>query len=116
MVSCQRLFHLLFARAVAFFPVLTLLFPLIRHSEGCASAVKRILGKIDGVNDVQTDVAAKTVIVQANDSVSPQLMLEKLQKVSQKGNMSVMTVLHRCVEGIPRYECDLHVFCFVAIV
>lgn len=51
-------------------------------SEGCASAVKRILGKIDGVNDVQTDVAAKTVVVEADPSVSPQLMLEKLQKVS----------------------------------
>jgi phytoene dehydrogenase-like protein len=46
--------------------------------------VKRILGKIDGVNDVQTDVAAKTVVVQADPSVSPQLMLEKLQKVSNR--------------------------------
>lgn len=62
---------------------LTLLLCLFNHSysEGCASAVKRILGKIDGVNDVQTDVAAKKVVVQADPSVSPQLMLEKLQKV-----------------------------------
>jgi len=50
-------------------------------SEGCASAVKRILGKMDGVTDVQTNVEAKTVVVTANDSVSPQAMLEKLQKV-----------------------------------
>lgn len=39
---------------------------------------------MDGVNDVQTDVAAKTVVVQADPSVSPQLMLEKLQKVSNE--------------------------------
>jgi copper chaperone len=57
--------------------------------EGCASAVKRILGKIDGVNDVQTDVAAKTVVVQADPSVSPQLMLEKLQKWSAASGKSV---------------------------
>lgn len=52
------------------------------YSEGCAAAVKRILGKIDGVTDIQTDVAAKTVVVQADQSVSPEFMLEKLQKVS----------------------------------
>lgn len=52
------------------------------YSEGCAAAVKRILGKIEGVNDIQTNVEAKTVVVQANESVSPALMLEKLQKVS----------------------------------
>lgn len=64
--------------------VLNLPFPLASstNSEGCASAVKRVLGKIDGVSDVQTDVAAKKVVVQADPSVSPQLMLEKLQKVS----------------------------------
>lgn len=54
----------------------------LHNSEGCAAAVKRILGKINGVNDIQTDVAAKTVVVQADQSVSPEFMLEKLQKVS----------------------------------
>jgi len=49
--------------------------------EGCASAVKRILGKVDGVQSVDTDVDAKTVVVHADDSVSPQLLLEKLEKV-----------------------------------
>jgi hypothetical protein len=34
------------------------------------------------VNDIQTNVEAKTVVVQADESVSPALMLEKLQKVS----------------------------------
>jgi hypothetical protein len=36
----------------------------------------------EGVTDIQTNVEAKSVIVQADDSVSPQLMLEKLQAVS----------------------------------
>jgi hypothetical protein len=35
-----------------------------------------------GVHDIQTDVAAKSVIVEADTSVSPELMLEKLVKVS----------------------------------
>lgn len=48
--------------------------------EGCAAAVKRILGKIEGVSSVDTNVEAKVVIVQAEESVSPQFMLEKLEK------------------------------------
>ena len=52
------------------------------HSEGCASAVKRVLGKIDGVKSIDTNVEAKTVIVEADESVAPEFMLEKLQKVS----------------------------------
>jgi hypothetical protein len=35
------------------------------------------------VEDVQTDVEAKTVVVQANEKVSPELMLEKLKKVRE---------------------------------
>lgn len=35
-----------------------------------------------GVTDVQTNVESKSVIVQADESVSPQFMLEKLQAVS----------------------------------
>jgi hypothetical protein len=35
-----------------------------------------------GVHDIQTDVAQKSVIVEADTSVSPELMLEKLVKVS----------------------------------
>ena len=37
-----------------------------------------------GVSDIQTDVATKKVVVTADDSVSPQEMLEKLQKVSRR--------------------------------
>ncbi|KAI2496922.1 Heavy-metal-associated domain [Fragilaria crotonensis] len=57
--------------------------------EGCASAVKRILGKVEGVSDVQTNVETKKVVVTADDSVSPQDMLEKLQKWSEASGKSV---------------------------
>ena len=40
-----------------------------------------LLTSMVGVKDVQTNVDAKTVVVEAEESVSPQLMLEKLQKV-----------------------------------
>eukprot|EP01082_Thalassiosira_pseudonana_P000173 g113.t1 g113 contig1:268114-268794(-) len=57
--------------------------------EGCASAVKRILGKVEGVTDIQTNVEAKSVAVTHGDSVSKQEMLEKLQKWSQASGKSV---------------------------
>lgn len=53
-------------------------------SDGCASAVNRILGKVDGVQsiDAKTDIESKLVVVQADDSVvSQQVLLEKLSKV-----------------------------------
>ena len=62
------------------FPIFSLLFS--NTSEGCAGAVKRVLGKIDGVKSIDTNVEAKTVIVEAEESVAPEFMLEKLQKVS----------------------------------
>lgn len=49
---------------------------------GCADAVRRILGKIEGVKSIDTDLDSKVVTVEADPSVSPQLMLEKLEKVS----------------------------------
>jgi len=58
-------------------------------SEGCASAVKRVLGKVDGVTDVQTNVEAKSVVVVHDDSVSKGLMLEKLQKWSKASGKPV---------------------------
>eukprot|EP00529_Nitzschia_sp_RCC80_P038294 CAMPEP_0113467472 /NCGR_PEP_ID=MMETSP0014_2-20120614/14831_1 /TAXON_ID=2857 /ORGANISM="Nitzschia sp." /LENGTH=72 /DNA_ID=CAMNT_0000359779 /DNA_START=133 /DNA_END=351 /DNA_ORIENTATION=+ /assembly_acc=CAM_ASM_000159 len=57
--------------------------------EGCANAVKRVLGKIDGVESVECNVEAKTVVVQAPESVDPQLMLEKLEKWSKASGKSV---------------------------
>jgi copper chaperone CopZ len=49
---------------------------------GCAAAVQRILSKIEGVDSIDANVATKIVTVYADPSVSPQLMLEKLEKVS----------------------------------
>ena len=49
---------------------------------GCANAVRRILGKIDGIDNIDVNIEANSVVVQADDSVSPDLMLQKLQKVS----------------------------------
>ena len=58
---------------------------IARHgSDGCANAVKRVLKKIDGVTDIVTDVEAKSAVVTHDDSVEPQFMLEKLQKVGEK--------------------------------
>jgi hypothetical protein len=36
----------------------------------------------EGVSKIETDVSTKTVIVEADESVAPQMMLEKLEKVS----------------------------------
>ena len=55
--------------------------PPCNISEGCASAIKRILGKIDGVTNVQTDVESKTVTVTA-DGVTAEEMVQKLAKWS----------------------------------
>jgi hypothetical protein len=108
---------------------------LVRISEGCASAVKRILGKIEGeesispcghrnvrllpdvmdgsdfcrrplviflfssivvgVHDIQTDVAAKSVIVEADATVSAELMLEKLVKVSLENPFPLICFFRR---------------------
>eukprot|EP00522_Entomoneis_paludosa_P006536 CAMPEP_0172456000 /NCGR_PEP_ID=MMETSP1065-20121228/13621_1 /TAXON_ID=265537 /ORGANISM="Amphiprora paludosa, Strain CCMP125" /LENGTH=73 /DNA_ID=CAMNT_0013208599 /DNA_START=60 /DNA_END=281 /DNA_ORIENTATION=+ len=57
--------------------------------EGCAGAVKRILGKMDGVEQVDTDVGGKTVVVQADPSVAPEEMLAKLKKWGDASGKSV---------------------------
>jgi len=60
--------------------------------EGCASAVKRILGKVDGVSEIKTDVPGKSVVVTADASVSPQDLDAKLQKWSKASGKSVKLV------------------------
>lgn len=57
--------------------------------EGCANAVKRILGKVEGVTDIQTDVGTKKVVVTHGESVTKEFMLEKLLKWSQASGKSV---------------------------
>eukprot|EP00579_Thalassiosira_antarctica_P007665 CAMPEP_0201882678 /NCGR_PEP_ID=MMETSP0902-20130614/14343_1 /ASSEMBLY_ACC=CAM_ASM_000551 /TAXON_ID=420261 /ORGANISM="Thalassiosira antarctica, Strain CCMP982" /LENGTH=73 /DNA_ID=CAMNT_0048411259 /DNA_START=62 /DNA_END=283 /DNA_ORIENTATION=- len=60
--------------------------------EGCAGAVKRILGKVEGVTNIDTNVDAKTVVVTHEDGVSKELMNDKLQKWSQASGKSVALV------------------------
>eukprot|EP00526_Cylindrotheca_closterium_P025648 CAMPEP_0113636490 /NCGR_PEP_ID=MMETSP0017_2-20120614/19051_1 /TAXON_ID=2856 /ORGANISM="Cylindrotheca closterium" /LENGTH=72 /DNA_ID=CAMNT_0000547375 /DNA_START=53 /DNA_END=271 /DNA_ORIENTATION=+ /assembly_acc=CAM_ASM_000147 len=47
---------------------------------GCSGAVERILNKVDGVTNVVTDLEAKTVVVDHEESVKPEFLLEKLLK------------------------------------
>ena len=51
-------------------------------SEGCSGAVERILAKVDGVTNVETNVDAKSVIVTATDGVTAEELVEKLSKWS----------------------------------
>jgi len=57
--------------------------------DGCANAVKRILIKVDGVSNVETNVETKKVIVTADGNATPEAMLEKLQKWSKASGKSV---------------------------
>jgi copper chaperone len=57
--------------------------------EGCASAIKRILNKVDGVHNVETNVESKTVLVDADPSITPQFIFEKLEKWGKSSGKSV---------------------------
>jgi hypothetical protein len=48
----------------------------------CRSSTNFRSTEFAGVSKIETDVSAKTVIVEADESVAPQMMLEKLEKVS----------------------------------
>jgi hypothetical protein len=49
-----------------------------------------------GVSKIETDVDAKTVVVEADGSVAPEMMLEKLQKV---GHVFWEVLIHLFVLG-----------------
>ena len=57
--------------------------------QGCANAVTRILKKIDGINDIQTDIPKQTVIVQHSDKADPQTMYQALKKWGDAGGKKV---------------------------
>jgi copper chaperone len=46
--------------------------------DGCANAVKRVLGKVEGVAAVEADVPAQSVVVKG--SAAPDAMLAALQR------------------------------------
>lgn len=59
--------------------------------EGCANAVKRVLGKQDGVTGVECDVAGKLVTVSGPGAREPRVF-EALQKWGTAANKSVEQV------------------------
>eukprot|EP00557_Chaetoceros_sp_GSL56_P005916 CAMPEP_0176489270 /NCGR_PEP_ID=MMETSP0200_2-20121128/7189_1 /TAXON_ID=947934 /ORGANISM="Chaetoceros sp., Strain GSL56" /LENGTH=72 /DNA_ID=CAMNT_0017886381 /DNA_START=100 /DNA_END=318 /DNA_ORIENTATION=- len=50
--------------------------------EGCAGAVKRILGKMQGVSNVETLVDEKVVIVTATEDITGDQLVDQLSKWS----------------------------------
>eukprot|EP00588_Corethron_pennatum_P014334 CAMPEP_0194277282 /NCGR_PEP_ID=MMETSP0169-20130528/9649_1 /TAXON_ID=218684 /ORGANISM="Corethron pennatum, Strain L29A3" /LENGTH=73 /DNA_ID=CAMNT_0039021209 /DNA_START=215 /DNA_END=436 /DNA_ORIENTATION=- len=56
---------------------------------GCSNAVKKILGKIEGVSDVAADWETKKVVVTASDDVTAEVLLAKLMKWSKVSGKSV---------------------------
>eukprot|EP00752_Nemacystus_decipiens_P009243 g8256.t1 len=57
--------------------------------EGCASATKRILSKMEGVSAVEADVEAKKVTVSSDGATTKEAMLEALKKWSTASGKSV---------------------------
>ena len=56
---------------------------------GCSGAVTRILGKIEGVSDIDADIENKLVKVTCDDSVDNQEMLNALLKWSEASKKEV---------------------------
>jgi copper chaperone len=56
---------------------------------GCSGAVTRILKKIDGVEDVTTNLETQAVKVQCAESVDPQKLLDALKKWASASNKQV---------------------------
>jgi len=48
------------------------------HCEHCVAAVNRELGQIEGIGDIQVDLEAKTVTVEAEPTVSDERIAEGL--------------------------------------
>ena len=57
--------------------------------QGCANAITRILTKVEGVTNVACDIPGQLVTIQAAPSVSPQLLLSKLQTWAEASNKQV---------------------------
>ena len=56
---------------------------------GCSGAVTRILGKIEGVENIDADIEAKLVKVTCGDAVENQVMLDALLKWSEASKKEV---------------------------
>jgi hypothetical protein len=60
-----------------------------------------------GVSKIETDVAAKTVVVEADESVAPQMMLEKLEKVSKRSETSIIPAMRLTFVLFPLFFLDV---------
>ena len=47
---------------------------------GCANAIRRALGAVDGIGEITVDVAAKTVTVTPTGTVAPETILATLDR------------------------------------
>jgi copper chaperone len=56
--------------------------------EGCSNAIKRVLGKLEGISAVETNVAEKLVVVRGSGACEPRV-LEALKKWGTAANKSV---------------------------
>jgi len=59
---------------------------------GCAATIKRILGKVEGVTNVEADLDKQSVVVTADPSVSNELLDSKLQKWASASGKTVKLV------------------------
>ena len=59
---------------------------------GCSGAVTRILGKIEGVSNIDANIEAKLVKVTCEDSVENQVMLDALLKWAEASKKEVQLI------------------------
>lgn len=59
---------------------------------GCSGAVTRILSKIEGVDNVETNLETKDVKITCVDDLSETILLETLQNWSKSSGKSVELV------------------------
>ena len=59
---------------------------------GCSGAVKRILGKIDNVEDVDANLETKIVTVTCADEVEDTTLLDALKKWSESSGKAVSLI------------------------
>ncbi|OIW01522.1 hypothetical protein TanjilG_19448 [Lupinus angustifolius] len=60
----------------------TVVLKVAMSCEGCAGAVKRVLGKLDGVESYDIDLKEQKVVVQGN--VQPDIVLQTVSKTGKK--------------------------------
>lgn len=60
---------------------------------GCSNAVSRILKKINGVENVETDLESQGVKVACADDVEPDTLLAAIQKWASASNKNVELIV-----------------------